>query len=238
VLDASGLQGPMPALGPGGLAAIGESSVPVLRDLGAVEAALPSLGGSRVLLVGHGHSAAHAIRWLAHRAEVGTTVVWATRSAHLRPIAEVANDPLPERGRVASEANALAAAPPAWLRVERKVHVEALARGADGIEVQLSGDRIAIVDHVVALVGRRPDHSILSELAIEISPVTEGAARLSRALANVTDCLTVPSVAAADLASGERGFHLAGIKSYGRSAAFLLRTGYAQLDTVLDGVDR
>jgi hypothetical protein len=240
VLDTSGLQGPMPALGPGGLPALGESSVPVVRDLGGVQAALPSLAARRVLLVGHGHSAAHAIRWLAHRAEVGTTVVWATRSAHLRPVAEVANDPLPERSRVATEANALAAAPPPWLRIERKAHVETLTPGSDGIEVHLSGSRIAIVDHVVALVGRRPDHAILSELAIEISPVTEGAARLSRALAHITDCLAVPSVAAHDFASGEASFHLGGIKSYGRSTAFLLRTGYAQLDTILDGerVDR
>jgi len=41
---------------------------------------------------------------------------------------------------------------------------------------------------------------------------------------------------AADLASGEPGFHLVGARSYGRARTFLLQTGYAQLDTILDGL--
>ena len=39
-----------------------------------------------------------------------------------------------------------------------------------------------------------------------------------------------------DLASGEPGFHLIGAKSYGRASTFLLRTGYAQVEIVLDGL--
>jgi hypothetical protein len=50
----------------------------------------------------------------------------------------------------------------------------------------------------------------------------------------VTDCLSTPRVRAADLDSGEPGFHLVGAKSYGRLPTFLLRNGIEQLETILD----
>jgi len=66
------------------------------------------------------------------------------------------------------------------------------------------------------------------------APATEGAARLSRALSNVTDCLTVPTLRPDDLDSGEPGFHLIGSKSYGRARTFLLKTGLAQLEQIFE----
>ena len=102
--------------------------------------------------------------------------------------------------------------------------------------MSLSGGRRVVVDEIVALVGYRPDASLLGELAVELSPASEGAARLTRALCNVTDCLAVPAVAARDLESGEPGFALVGHKSYGRSRAFLLQTGLAQLETIVAGI--
>ena len=92
------------------------------------------------------------------------------------------------------------------------------------------------MDEIVGLTGYRPDLSFLSESAIEIDPGTEGAARLARALSNTVDCLSIPAVARADLASGEPGFHLIGAKSYGRSRTFLLQAGYAQLESILEGL--
>jgi hypothetical protein len=91
-----------------------------------------------------------------------------------------------------------------------------------------------VFDAVVAMTGWRPDLSFLSELALEISPSTEGAARLSRALAGITDCLSVPRVDPRDLESGEPGFYLVGAKSYGRSRSFLLKDGYAHLASILE----
>jgi len=90
---------------------------------------------------------------------------------------------------------------------------------------------------VVGLTGYRPDLSFLSELALEISPASEGALRLHRAISSVTDCLTVPQVSPRDLATGEPGFHFVGAKAYGRLPTFLLKTGLAQLDAVLDGLE-
>jgi len=239
VCDASGVSGANP-VGAGGLPAPGESAVEagMIRDLGTLHDRLEILAGRRILLVGHGHSAATAIvqlTELAHAAP-GTRVTWAVRSFNRRPCLEVSGDPLPERGRVASGANDLAAQPPPFLTVHRRASVERLTQVGGAIAVSFSAGREGVFDAVVSLTGYRPDLKILAELAVEISPVTEGAARLSRALANVTDCLSVPAVAARDLASGEPGFFLAGAKSYGRARTFLLQTGFAQLQTLLDGM--
>jgi thioredoxin reductase len=238
VIDASGVYGLPLAVGNGGVPAPGELAAAgrLIRTLGEFHQRLECFRGRHVLLVGHGHSAANAIVELARRAEEGhgAQAVWAIRSLNRRPCIEVASDPLPERQRVVSEANRLAAAPPAWLRIERRAGVESITEEEGGrLRVRLSGDRVIQVDEIIGLTGYRPDLSILSELALSIDPATEGAAHLARALSNVTDCLSVPSVRGLDLESGEPGFYLAGAKSYGRTRSFLLKNGYAQLDTIL-----
>lgn len=238
VLDASGTYEQPVSLGARGERAVAKQ---LIRHLGTLEERRSALAGRRVLLVGHGHSAANAIvilEQLARQAPT-TSVVWVTRAANLRPCVEVASDPLPERNRIVARANELAMRPPAWLRVERRASLEAVEQDREGwLRVSLSspGERVVSTDAVIALTGYRPDLSFLAELALEIAPATEGSAGLTRALANVTDCLSVPAVAPADLASGEPGFHLLGAKSYGRARTFLLQTGYAQLETILDGI--
>ncbi len=98
----------------------------------------------------------------------------------------------------------------------------------------IAGSRVVLVDEIVGLTGYRPDLSFLSELALDIASATEGGARLTQALSNVTDCLSVPTLVPADLDTGEPGFHFAGAKSYGRARTFLLKSGYAQLETILN----
>lgn len=241
VLDATGTYGQPVWLGPAGLPALGERALSdrIVRDLGALHALRSELAGRRVLLVGHGHSAAHGIAVLEVLSadHPDTRVTWAVRVANTRPCTDVAGDPLPERHAVVARANALAMRPPPWLTVERRAVVEGLASdGEGGIHASLSGGRRVACDVVVALTGFRPDLGPLSELALEISPVTEGSARLAAALAGVTDCLSVPQVRPEDLGSGEPRFHLIGAKSYGRSRTFLLQTGYAQIESVLDAL--
>ncbi len=236
VLDASGVYGQPLWLGAGGVPAAGERPLGarVVRRLGELHARLDALRGKRVLLVGHGHSAAHAAVLLADGA---TSLIWAVRAANARPVADVASDPLPERAATVARANAIAAAPPANVKIERRAHVEAIARDGEALVVTLTPAgttaRRVVVDEIVALTGFRPDTSIAGELAVELSAATEGAGRLSRAIAEVTDCLAVPAVSAEDLASGEPGFALVGHKSYGRSRAFLLQTGLRQLETIV-----
>lgn len=232
VIDASGVQDIACPTGAGGVPAIGERALGdrVIRTLGALHESRSLLAGKRVLLVGHGHSAANALLTLEAlvREAPSTRVAWAVRVLNARPCQEVADDPLPERRTVVSRANDLAESPPPWLAVERRAHVEAIALP----EVTLAGGRTIAADAIASFTGWRPDTRFLSELALDLSPVTEGAGPLHRAVATVTDCLNVPAVSAKDLASGEPGFFLAGSKAYGRSRAFLLGTGIAQLETI------
>ena len=236
VLDASGgLAVPRP-MGVGGLPARGESRLPRLpiRRLGELHEQRDALRGKRILIVGDGHSAANAINWLAE--DGATEIVWAVRAPNRRPCEEVANDPLPERRAIVERANALAEAPPKHVRVERRAMIESVSTNNGHVVVALTGGRIVETDYIAAFTGYRPDGAFLSELAIEISPVTEGGARLYRAISNVTDCLSVPSVSPHDLQSGEPGFYFIGSRAYGRARTFLLQTGFAQLETVLDAL--
>jgi thioredoxin reductase len=237
VIDASGVYGLPTALGIG-VPAPGERALSgrLIRTLGAFHQRSDTLGGRKILLVGHGHSAANAILELVRLAETvpETRIVWATRSLNRRPCVEVASDPLPERQRIVLAANQLAMQPPSWLRMERCATVQSIRQESGLLRVTLGGGRVVLVDEIVGLTGYRPDLSLLSELTVEIDPATEGSARLTRALSNVTDCLSVPAVAPADLDSGEPGFHLAGAKSYGRARTFLLKNGYSQTETILD----
>lgn len=238
VIDASGTYRQPVAIGFGGMPAPGERSLAQrpIRDLGEFHARRDSMHGKRILLIGYGHSAANAILVLAAIAEQApeTQIIWACRSLNQRPCIEVPSDPLPERQQVVAQANQLAIKPPAWLKMHRRASVESFANEDGASRVSLSTGRVLVADQIVALTGYRPDLSFLSELPIEIAPVTEGGARLARALANVTDCLSVPSFRPADLDSGEPGFHLAGAKSYGRARTFLLKNGYAQIESILD----
>lgn len=238
VLDASGVTGLPCLLGAGGLPARGERRFHerIIRDLGSLHEQLSDLAGRVVLLVGHGHSAAGALLTMAHLAarDSSTRVIWAVRSGNRRPCVEIADDPLPERQRVAAGANDLAAAPPPFLDLRRWTSVDSLEERGSRIAVAFGKNREAEVDAVISLTGYRPDLRFLSELPLEISPATEGAARLSLALGTLTDCLAVPHVEPRDLESGEPGFFLVGSKSYGRSRNFLLQTGFAQLETILE----
>src|ERR1051325_4991315 len=209
VLDASGGLVVPRAIGAGGLPARGESRLHAIRTLG--ELMSRDLRGKRVLVVGDGHSAANAIGFL-ERVD-GVRVTWAIRTPNLRPCEEVPNDPLPERRAVVERANALAAAPPPFLKMERRAMIEGGAQNNGHLAGALSGGRVVDADCIAAFPGYRPDAAFLSELAVEVSPVTAGGARLYRAISNIADCLTVPRVAPRDLASGEENFYFVGSRA-------------------------
>jgi thioredoxin reductase len=243
VLDATGNTSiPLP------FAARRERNVQAIRTLGELDARKDSLRAKRVLVAGHGHSAANALAVLH---EIGAEIIWAVRTPNRRPCAEIASDPLPERQRVVAFANDLAPS----IRVERRATIEDLRVARTSVrapsdhgaqtevcatpeeyEVTLTGNRTVTVDAIVALTGYRPSNDFISELALEISPVTEGNARLWRAISNITDCLCTPAVAPQDLATGEANYFFIGARAYGRSRTFLLQTGFAQVDTILESL--
>ena len=236
VFDATGGFALPNAFGSGGVPARGERAhdAHVIRDHASLAARLEALAGKRVLLIGHGHSAANALLMLEPS---GALVTWVVRTPNRRPCVEVPNDPLPERERVVARANALASEPPPWLHVERRAMVEAVTRRDESLHVAISGGRTADVDVIVSFTGFRPDSAHLTELPIELSNVTEGGARLYRAISNITDCLAVPTVRPSDLATGEPDFWLIGSRSYGRARTFLLQTGIGQLETVFGAMN-
>jgi hypothetical protein len=263
VFDATGAYARGNAIGAGGLPALGERALEgrLLRRLGDFEALLSGfVSGSvsgHVLLSGHGHSAAHALLALRDAAARNPRVsaTWCFRSRNLRPFRETPDDPLPGRAALVSAANALAVAPPAFLKVRRAGAVAALEPlpGKVGSRIRAvfavppggptataqssslrpdSADSIEC-DAVAAFTGHGPDLSFLSELALDLSPATQGTRRLYAVLRGATDCLSVPTPRPEDLDSGEAGFFLLGSKSYGRANAFLLRDGIAHLEMIL-----
>ncbi|MGH9441106.1 MAG: NAD(P)-binding domain-containing protein [Thermoanaerobaculia bacterium] len=237
VLDASGgFAVPNPA-GAGGIPALGERALGdrLIRDLGELDGRLGSLAGKSILVIGHGHSAATAILLLSGlaRRDPGMCVTWAVRSANRRPCEEVAEDPLPERRRVVSQANDLAGSPAAFLSVRRRTAIEEIHPENGRLRVRFAREQPEVFDEIVSLTGYRPDYGFLSELALELSAASEGPAALSRALSGVTDCLSIPRVRPEDLASGEPNFFFVGAKSYGRRRTFLLQTGLSHLDAIL-----
>ena len=236
VLDATGGYVVPNAIGTGGLPAIGESTLtpPPIRTLAALEAMRDRLPGKRVLLVGDGHSAANAMVILAAIEDVRVT--WLVRTPNHKPVEEVFGDPLSERQRVVSTANELAEDPPLFLSMERRATVERFDKVDGEIRATLTGGRTVLCDLVVAFTGFHPSNEMSNELPVEISPVTQGTARLHRAIANVTDCLSVPRVGPEDLATGESGFYFIGARAYGRAGSFLLQTGLAQVETILDSL--
>lgn len=234
VLDATGV--PLPGgFGPGGLPPLGDPGDGILRRLGDLEEFAAGFRAGRALLVGHGHSAAHALLAFASAAQgnAQVSVTWVIRSRNRLPFRQTPSDPLPERARVVDAANALAAAPPPWLEILRADSVARLERAPGGFRAHLTQGGPREVEAVAAFTGSRPDLSFLSELALDLSPATEGTRGLQAALAGAVDCLSVPQVAPRDLASGEPGFFLAGAKSYGRSNAFLLRDGLRHVELIL-----
>ncbi len=247
VLDCTGTYGSPSWLGPGGNAAVGERR---LRD--AVEYGLPDILGSdrdtyagkHTLLVGDGLSAATSVLLLAELGDKhpGSTFHWATRGEKRRPVEPIPGDELSARRDLTSRANALAGDPPPGCTWECDVHVASIERsGDDGpFSVALSngsGTRTESFDRIIANVGFEPDDSIYRQLQIHECYASRGPMKLSAALMAASgdgpaDCLSLGGFGPDALMNPEPNYFILGMKSYGKSSAFLLRTGYEQVRDV------
>jgi lysine/ornithine N-monooxygenase len=206
-----------------------------LRDYNGGE--FDRYAGKRILLIGHGHSAAHAIIALNQIVEQApsTQVFWAVRTDRTKPVSDIPEDPLPERSSIASTANFIAQNPPKNIKVLRRTTLEALLNSQQPFKVKLKVSRNFEefeVDEIIALTGYRPDLEMLRELNAEFSGISEGVSGLYRALTNITDCLAKIDIKPQALQTGEHNFFVVGIKSYGRNAGFLLKSGVDQLEAI------
>jgi thioredoxin reductase len=237
IVDASGTWETPNVLGAFGIPAHGEAGATAY-----LENALPDVlgrdrdrfAGRRVLVVGAGHSAANTILALAALAEQepGTAVTWAVRSSNpTRTYGGQSADALPERGALGTRLRQAVETGAVTLLTEFLVQRVTV----DGDTVQVSdGARIVTADRIVSATGFRPDHTITSELRLDLDPILGS----TRALAPLIDpnehsCGTVPPHGVDELTHPEPGYYAIGVKSYGRAPTFLLATGYEQARSVV-----
>ena len=238
VIDASGTwQQPNP-LGAGGVPAAGEEAhgdrirygIPDVLGVDRAEYA-----GKRVLVVGSGHSAFHAVLSLVELAEgaPGTEVTWAVRRE--RPgqmFGGGDDDALEERGALGTRVSAAIAR--AAVDFVTGFRLDRLEREGQLVRVTADDGRSLLADRIVAATGFRPDVAMTRELRLELDPTTEAPVRLAPLIdPNVHSCGTVPPHGEAELAHPEPGFYALGMKSYGRAPTFLMLTGYEQVRSVV-----
>jgi thioredoxin reductase len=229
VIDASGVFASPPKwCGYGGIPAVAEME---LRQKAALEYRLPEVlgedrghyAGKHTLLIGAGYSAATSAVSLAQliREFPGTRVTWITRregpAAAGGPMTPIVGDRLPERERLAHEANRLASDPSSGIRYWPSNVVEGIETIGSGdnqsFQVLLAGPQEGThtFDRIIANVGFTPDRSLYEELQIE-------------------ECFA--SLAPKKLVHPEPNFYILGAKSFGRRSDFLFSMGLEQIRQV------
>ncbi|MGA5304908.1 NAD(P)-binding domain-containing protein [Nucisporomicrobium flavum] len=237
VIDASGTWRTPNPLGVNGLPAHGEDKA---ADL--IDHALPDVlgadrdahAGRHTIVVGSGHSAANTLLDLARLAETapGTRITWAVRgSSAQRAFGGEDADELPARGALGSGLRALVDTGAVTLVQGFGVHT--VRRTDGGIELVAADGRTLTADRVVSATGFRPDHSIATELRLDLDPILG----CTRTLADLIDpnehsCGTVAPHGYRELGQPEPNYYAVGMKSYGRAPTFLMATGYEQVRSI------
>ena len=240
VIDASGTWTSPNPLGADGRFAIGERAASDRITYGIPDALgrdRTRYAGRRVAIVGSGHSAQNAVRDLA-RLE-GTTITWLLRRPDAgQMFGGKADDQLPERGRLGSDAHDLVRAGRVTLESGFRIAEVRPDEHSALLLVDRQGRTAGPFDRIIAATGQRPDLEPLSELRVDVDPSLESARALAPLIdPNVHSCGSVPPHGAAELAHPEPGFYIAGTKSYGRAPTFLLATGYEQVRSIVAELD-
>jgi thioredoxin reductase len=247
VIDASGSWTSPNFLGATGLPADGESAAAAwishsLPDV--LGADRKDFAGKHVLVAGAGHSAATTLIALAELAsqEPDTKITWAIRSANAsRTYGGGEADQLPARGRLGTVLHELVTTGRITLltgffadELQPQADspalggVEVISRDPHGIEQRIT------VDRIVTATGYRPDHSIASELRLDLDAIMGTPPALAPLIdPNEHSCGTVPPHGVDELTHSEPGYYAIGVKSYGRAPTFLLATGYEQARSVV-----
>jgi thioredoxin reductase len=240
VIDASGTwSSPNPA-GASGLEAVGEHAS---RH---ISYAMPDVLGKdrerfatkRVAVLGAGHSAIGTLIDLARLSEEspGTHALWLLRGTDpQKAFGGGANDKLAARGELGAAFARLVSE--GKLQVETGFHVSHLSDTPDGLRIGAGSaccGRNVVVDELIVATGLRPDFSFARELRLSLDPALECPPALAPLIdPNEHSCGTVRPHGARELSQPERGFYLAGMKSYGRAPTFLMLTGYEQVRSIV-----
>lgn len=242
VIDASGTWGTPNPLGQAGLEAPGEEDA---RAAGRITEPLPDVrdrdrdrfAHRHVLVVGAGHSAANTLLDLGDlaRAEPGTRISWAVRSADITKVyGGEGRDELAARGALGSRLRSLVDS--GVIEVHPSFTITGFTHAEHGLTVQATtpdGERDLTVDVLIPATGFRPDLSSLSELRLELDPAVEAPVRLGPMIdPEFHSCGSVAPHGERLLAHPEPGFYIVGMKSYGRAPTFLMATGYEQVRSI------
>ena len=248
LIDASGITSRPAWMGKGGIPAPGER---LLRADGRVEHHLPDILGTererfankRTLIVGAGYSAATAATWLSQlKVEAPETRIdWCIRRQEGPPVRIIPNDSLPDRARMVLEANE-AAREGGPITLHKPAWVERAVRTRDGMfEVILSHGKRLLVDEILAMVGYRPDFSVLDGLQLELDFSTGGPRKLAEQLRRQDRHPPEPiggfrswkasrSPGGELLMNPEPDLFVIGHKSFGSRPDYLLQSGYLQVN--------
>ena len=245
LIDASGTYGQPLWAGTGGIPARGETYLQPQMSYhpdDVLGLRRERYAGKGTLVIGGGSSAVTtvvALEQLARETQ-GTRVTWVTRRESPGFAGEVTNDSLPARAALYSEGRRLQSG--------GSPHVKWRGGGeCEGFEYNSATHRYRVqfvtqagpvmedADQVIITCGLGPDTALTRELRVHESFETLAPMKVAEALhaAGTSDCAKVAVFDATTLATPEPGFYILGAKSYGRSSAFLLETGYRQVAGVL-----
>lgn len=231
IIDASGTYTTPNVLGASGLPAYGEQAVEVDHAMPDVLGAdREHYEGKHTLVVGAGHSAATTLLALA---QLDGQITWAVRAGSAgRTYGGGDADALPARGALGTRLRAHVESGRIQLLTGFYVHrVEGdtvISRDPSGAEQSVT------VDRIVSATGYRPDHSIASELRLDLDPILGSTRQLAPLIdPNQHSCGTVPAHGVDELTHPEPGYYAVGVKSYGRAPTFLMATGYEQVRSVV-----
>jgi hypothetical protein len=239
IFDCTGTFSTPNPLGDGGLCAPGENYCADRIEYGIPEVDNEAYYGKRVMVVGCGHSGATVVRNLA--GQYGTRIIWLKRQIADNPCAIIENDALPARSELVQCVNELVVSGAVDFRPGCRVLAVAGLR--DSLEVRLAtpeGEKFEIVDRIVGATGFRPNLELARELQAKTCFATEGAFNLAAAMLGEAggDCLAIGGFGPETLQHPEPGYFVLGMKSYGRTTDFLIRTGLAQIETVLQLLEK
>jgi thioredoxin reductase len=262
VIDASGVyENPNP-LGDGGIPCPGEIPLreKIIYHLPNVAGHdLQRFANKHTLIIGSGHSAASTLRSIGNLFEQfpQTKISWVIRRgvpAHGAPYSIIPNDPSPHREQLHRDANRLAKHPKVHFYSATTVQQIACQKYFSVLLKQRDQEKEITCDTLVAHTGFHADTRLWDQLQIPIHPAIGAPQRLAEELIRQNHRTGVglstgyaerkpPSEVPIDkwrfvqndpqlLQSGEPGFYIIGIKSYGRDAGFLLQNGFRQIRDV------
>ena len=241
VIDTTGTWNTANPLGANGLPAIGEIEFGAkifygIPDVTGVDR--KRYEGKTTLVVGAGHSAAHALLRLVDLSleSASTRTHWSVRSKNLQRVFGGGEaDQLPARGALGTRLQETIQKGKLSLHTEFRIRelqevagqIRVLADTPSG-PATLDG-----IDEIICVTGSRPNLEITRELRTNLDPWLESSEALAPLIdPNEHSCGTVPPHGHRELAHPEANFYVAGAKSYGRAPTFLMVTGYEQVRSI------